>query len=318
MNESTTQAVRFHEAGGADVLQHETVPVPAPSAGEVRVRVAASAFNPADAGMRGGFLPIPVSLPHVPGYDVSGTVDALGPGVQELQVGDAVVGFLPMERDGGAAQFVVARADALVAAPTTLDLADAAAVPSVGLTAWQALFEAGRLAAGQRLLVNGAGGAVGGYAVQLAKRAGAQVVATASPRSTETVIAQGADQVVDHTRQSVLEAVEAPVDVLLNLAPVSEEDFVVMAALVRDGGVVVSTTPMVPTPSDVSRGVRGETIFVHPDRATLTELVGLVDSGALSVDVAAHVPLDRLADVHRRADAGEVRGKVVVVPPAAG
>ena len=97
------KAVRFHESGGPEVLRYEDVDQPTPGAGEVRVRVAASAFNAADNGMRGGFLPIPVVLPHVPGYDVSGTVDALGKGVDGLQVGDAVIGFLPMERDGGAA-----------------------------------------------------------------------------------------------------------------------------------------------------------------------------------------------------------------------
>ncbi|NAZ76829.1 alcohol dehydrogenase catalytic domain-containing protein, partial [Kineococcus sp. T13] len=113
------KAVRFHETGGPEVLQYEDVEVPTPGPGQVRVRVAASAFNAADDGMRAGFLPIPVVLPHVPGYDVSGTVDALGEGVEDLAVGDAVIAFLPMERDGGAAEHVIAPADALVAAPTT-------------------------------------------------------------------------------------------------------------------------------------------------------------------------------------------------------
>ena len=109
------RAVRYHEFGGPEVLQYEDVPVPTPSAGQARVRVAASAFNAADNGMRSGFLPIPVGLPHVPGYDISGTVDALGEGADEsgLHVGDAVIGFLPMEQDGGAAEYVVAPVDAL-------------------------------------------------------------------------------------------------------------------------------------------------------------------------------------------------------------
>ncbi len=202
------KAVRFHEVGGPEVLRVEDVPVPQPAAGEVRVRVAASAYNAADNGMRGGFLPIPVVLPHVPGYDVSGTVDALGDGVTGLTVGDAVVGFLPMERDGGAAEYVVAPAEALVPAPTSIPLVDAAALPSVALTAWQALVDDGHVTAGQRLLVVGAGGVVGKYAVRLAKRLGAHVVATASPRSGAAVRAAGADQVVDHTTTDLHDAVD--------------------------------------------------------------------------------------------------------------
>nr|WP_253259942.1 alcohol dehydrogenase catalytic domain-containing protein [Subtercola boreus] len=135
------KAVRFHEVGGPEVLKYEEIEQPTPAAGEVRIRVAASAFNAADNGMRAGFLPIPVVLPHVPGYDVSGTIDAVGEGVDGVAVGDDVIGFLPMERDGGAAEYVVAPADSFVKAPTSIPLADAAALPSVALTAWQALFD---------------------------------------------------------------------------------------------------------------------------------------------------------------------------------
>lgn len=311
------KAVRFHQTGGPEVLRYEDVDVPVPGPGQVRVRVAATAFNPADGGMRGGFLPIPITLPHVPGYDVSGTVDALGAGVDGLAVGQDVVGFLPMAADGAAAQYVVAPADALVAAPTRIPLPDAAGLPSVALTAWQALFEAGGLEAGQRLLVNGAGGPVGGYVVQLAKRAGAYVVATASPRSRDAVAAAGADEVVDHTTTSLLDAVTEPVDVLLNLAPITADGFAALVPRVRDGGVVVSTTPRVPTPDDPVRGVRAVTVYLHPDAHVLAELVALVDSGDLHVEIADRVPLDELAALHERADAGRVHGKVVVVPPAA-
>lgn len=311
------KAVRFHQTGGADVLRYEDVELPVPGAGEVRVRVAGSAFNPADGGMRGGFLPIPITLPHTPGYDVSGTVDAVGAGVTGLAAGTAVVGFLPMTADGAAAEYVVAPAEALVPAPTRIPLADAAGLPSVGLTAWQALFEAGGLQAGQRVLVNGAGGPVGGYAVQLARRAGAYVIATASPRSAEAVRAAGADEVVDHTATPVLDALTEPVDVLLNLAPITPEGFAALATRVRDGGVVVSTTPRVPTPEDPERGVRAATIYVHPDADVLGQLVALVDSGELHVAIARHVPLAELPALHEQADAGQVHGKVVVLPPAA-
>ncbi|OIH92974.1 MULTISPECIES: NADP-dependent oxidoreductase [unclassified Curtobacterium] len=307
------KAVRFHEVGGPEVLRQEDVDLPVPAAGQVRVRVAASAFNAADNGMRAGFLPIPVQLPHVPGYDVSGTVDALGDGVEDLAVGEAVVGFLPMERDGGAAEYVVAPATALVAAPTSIPLADAAALPSVALTAWQALFDDGRLQAGQRVLIVGAGGVVGKYAIQLAKRAGVHVVATASPRSAEAVRAAGADQVVDHTASDLLDAIDGQVDVLLNLAPIDPDEFAADVAAVRDGGAVVSTTAFMATPDDASRSVRAATVFVLPDRDRLAELVSLVDAGELTVEVTRRIPLAELPALHAEASVGRVVGKVVVL-----
>lgn len=307
------RAVRFHEVGGPEVLRVDEVDPPTPATGQVLVRVAASAYNAADNGMRGGFLPIPVVLPHVPGYDVSGTVEALGEGVTDLRVGDAVVGFLPMDRDGGAAEFVVAPAPSLVAAPTSIPLADAAALPSVALTAWQALFDEGRLTAGQRVLVVGAGGVVGKYAVRLAKRAGVEVVATASPRSAEAVWAAGADVVVDHTGQDLLTAVDGQVDVLLNLAPLEPERFTALVALVRDGGAVVSTTAFIATPGDEARGVRAATVFVQPNRDRLAELVRLVDAGELHVEVTRRIPLGELPALHAEGAAGRIAGKVVVL-----
>ena len=308
------KAVQFSEVGGPEVLRYDDVATPEPGAGQVRIRVAASAFNAADNGMRAGFLPIPVVLPHVPGYDVSGTVDALGAGVDGLAVADAVIGFLPMERDGGAAEYVVAPAEALVAAPTSIPLADSAALPSVALTAWQALADDGGLQPGQRVLVVGAGGVVGKYAVRLAARAGAHVIATASPRSADAVRAAGADQVVDHTTTDLLDAVDGQVDVLLNTAPIDPAQFTALVALVRDGGVVVSTTAWMPTPGDDARGVRAATVFVLPDRQRLTELVSLVDAGELTVEVTRRIPLAELPALHAEAAAGRIAGKVVVLP----
>lgn len=307
------KAVQFHEVGGPEVLTYGDVDRPTPGTGEVLVRVAASAYNAADNGMRAGFLPIPVVLPHVPGYDVSGTVESLGDGVTDLAVGDAVVGFLPMELDGGAAEYVVAPADALVPAPTSIPLADAAALPSVALTAWQALFDEGRLEAGQRVLIVGAGGVVGKYAIQLAKRAGVEVIATASPRSAEAVLAAGADQVVDHTETDVLQAVDGQVDVLLNLAPIEPEQFASYVAAVRDGGAVVSTTAFMATPGDESRGVRAATVFVLRNRERLAELVRLVDAGQLTVEVTRRIPLTELQALHAEGAAGRIAGKVVVL-----
>lgn len=311
------KAVRFHEFGGPDVLRLEDVDVPEPGAGEVRLRVAATTFNPVDGGIRGGWLqgPFPVELPHVPGIEVAGTVDALGPDVTGVAAGDAVVAFLPMVADGASAEQVVAPAEALAPAPTTIPLADAAAFPMVALTAWQALFDDAGLQAGQRVLVNGAGGAVGSYAVQLARGAGAHVIATASPRSLERVRAAGPDEVIDHTASAV--ALDAPVDVLLNLAPIAEEALAALVGQVADGGVVVNTVPTIATPADEARGVRAAGVFVRSDAEQLRRLVALVDAGELRVDVARRAALSELAEVHAAAERGELSGKVVVVPDAA-
>ncbi|WP_410672170.1 NADP-dependent oxidoreductase [Amycolatopsis sp. cmx-4-68] len=313
------KAVRFHEYGAPDVLRYEDVDLPVPGAGQVRVRVAATSFNSVDGNIRGGFMrgPIPTSLPHTPGIDVAGTVDALGEGVDGLETGAAVIGFLPMDGDGAAAEYVLAPAEVLTPAPQSIPLADAAALPVVGLTAWQALFEHGKLTAGQRVLINGAGGAVGGYAVQLAKGAGAHVIATASPRSAEAVETAGADEVVDHTATGVTAAVTEPVDVVLNLAPVDPAELAALVTLVRPGGVVVNTTVWMPAPSDEERGVRGIDLFVRSDVEQLSQLVALVDRDELRVEVAERVPLAELPALHARAADGAVHGKVVVVAPTA-
>ena len=313
------KAVRFHEYGDPGVLRYEDVERPHPGAGEVRVRVAATSFNSVDGNIRGGFMrgPIPVVLPHTPGLDVAGTVDALGEGVDGIAVGDDIIGFLPMDGAGAAAEYVLAPAEALARAPRSVPLADAAAVPVVGLTAYQALFDHGRLTAGQRVLVNGAGGAVGGYAVQLAKNAGAHVIATAAPRSSEAVTSAGADVVVDRTTTDVTAAVTEPVDLALNLAPVDPAELAALVTLVRPGGVVVNTTVWMPAPGDEERNVRGIDLYVRSDADQLAELVAMIDRGELRVAVAERVPLAELPALHARAAEGAVHGKVVVVPPAA-
>ncbi|MFF3984664.1 NADP-dependent oxidoreductase [Streptomyces sp. NPDC001797] len=313
------KAVRFHQYGDPDVLRYEDVEQPVPGAGQVRVRVAATSFNPVDANIRAGFMqgPIPVTLPHTPGIDVAGMVDALGEGVAGVQVGDQVIGFLPMAGPGAAAEYVLAPVEALTPAPKSVALSDAAALPLVGLTAWQALFEHAELTAGQRVLVNGAGGAVGGFAVQLAKQAGAFVIATAGPRSSRRVTAAGADEVIDHTTADVVATVSQPVDVVLNLAPVEPAQLDALLGLIRPGGVLVNTTVWMPAPTDEERGVRGIDLFVRSDAEQLSHLAELIDGGELRVEVARRVPLAELPALHADAAAGVLpSGKVVVTPGA--
>ncbi|MFI5930096.1 NADP-dependent oxidoreductase [Micromonospora sp. NPDC051543] len=313
------KAVRFHQYGGPEVLHYEDVEQPSPGPGQVRIRVAATSFNGVDGNIRAGFMqgPIPVELPHTPGIDVAGTVDALGENVDEVAVGDQVIGFLPMTGTGAAAEYVIAPAQILTGAPRNVPLADAAALPLVGLTAWQALFDHGNLTAGQRVLINGASGAVGGYAVQLAKEAGAQVLATAGPGGAERVKAAGAHQVIDHTSTDVTEAVTEPVDLVLNLAPVTPEQLAALVPLIRDGGALVNTTVWMPAPSDEKRGVRGIDLFVRSDADQLADLAARVSTGELRIQVAQRVALADLPALHAQAGAGELPGKTIVLPPTA-
>jgi NADPH:quinone reductase-like Zn-dependent oxidoreductase len=310
------KAVRFHEFGGPEVLRYEDVDRPRPAAGRVLIRVAATSFNPVDAAIRSGFLQqvFPVALPHTPGIDVVGTLAEIGEGVAGWSVGEAVVGFLPMTEDGASAEFVLAPAELLTGAPTSIPLVDAAALPSASLSAWQALFEQADLKAGQRVLVNGAGGGVGGYALQLAKQAGATVIATASPRSRDAVEALGADRIVDYTATAVTEAISEPVEVVLNLVNAPESDLAGLTDLVSDGGVLVSTTS--PVRDDPGRDVRSVRLFVRSDAGQLATIVERVDSGELRVDVSERFPLSEIARVHELGEAGKFRGKVILTPDA--
>jgi NADPH:quinone reductase-like Zn-dependent oxidoreductase len=149
--------------------------------------------------------------------------------------------------------------------------------------------------------------------VQLAKRAGAHVIATASPHSSERVRSAGADEVIDHTKNSVTDAVTEPVDVLLNLAPIAPEELGALGALVGHGGVVVNTVPTIPAPADEESGVRAVGVFVRSDAQQLSQLTALIDRGELRVDIAQRVPLAELPAVHTKSDTGDVSGKVVVM-----
>ena len=309
------KAVRYHSYGDSDVLVYEEADRPAAGAGQVVLKVAGAAFNPLDVAIRAGFVQqvFPVVFPHTPNFDVAGVVTEVGEGVRGWSTGDAVVAYLPVTAPGAAAEFVAAPADTLAAAPRAVELTDAAALPSAGLTAWQSLFEHARLQARQSILINGAGGAVGRYAVQLAKQAGAIVTATASAHSTARVHSYGADRVIDYTAAPLPGAVAGQqFDAVLNLVRTGQEETLRLAGLAADGGAFVSTT--FPDLDDAGRGVRVVSVFSRSDAAQLAELVRRVDAGDLRIDVAARRPLTELADVHDEAVAGTLPGKTVLIP----
>jgi NADPH:quinone reductase-like Zn-dependent oxidoreductase len=303
------KVARIHEYGGPEVIRYEDMPKPAAGAGEVLLRVAAAGFNPADVGDRSGrFRSVP--LPFTLGFDVAGTVEEVDDTVTSLGRGDRVIGRL--DRGGSSAEYAVARADVLARAPDSIPLTDAAAVPVAGLTAWQAIHEHAHLHDGQRVLVNGAGGGVGGFTVQLAKQVGAYVIATASARSADAVRAQGADEIVDYTRTSLAAAVHDPVDAVLNLVALDRDVGAVLADLVRPDGVIVSITGKVEIPAGVR--IRSSQLIARNDPEILTRLVELIDAGELTIDISERLPLSKLADVHRRSETGEIRGKIVLIP----
>lgn len=310
------KAVRFHEYGTSDVLRYEDAPRPVPGPGQVLVKVAATAFNPVDAGIRGGYLAqvYRIGFPHIPGVDVAGTITEVGADVRHWKVGDAVVAFLPLDADGAAAEYALAPAESLWFAPTSVPLTDSAALPEAALTAWQALFEIAELTAGQSVLINGASGAVGGYAVQLAKQAGAVVTATAKERDAQRLLELGADRIVDYIdySRSPIEISGAAFDVVLNLVNTTEAQTEALLGVIADGGVHVGT--MVFGPENPPRQIRSTRVFVRSDAAQLGELVRRVDDGRLRIEVADRRPLAQAAAVHDDSDGGRLHGKTILIP----
>jgi NADPH:quinone reductase-like Zn-dependent oxidoreductase len=309
------KALFYRQYGGSEVLEYDDAPRPVPGPRQVLVKVAATSFNPVDAGIRGGYLSevYAITFPHIPGVDVAGTIAELGDDVQGWNVGDAVVAFLPLDADGAAAEYALAPAESLAAAPKSVEVADAAALPAPGLTAWQSLFEIAGLTAGQTILINGASGAVGGYAVQLAKQAGAVVTATAKERDADRLREYGADRIVDYIdyTQSPITVDGQPFDVVLNLISTSPEQTDALVSAVADGGFHVGTTS---GPENPGREVRTQRVFVRSDAAQLAGLVSRVDAGQLHIDVADRRPLADAAAVHDDSDAGRLHGKTILVP----
>ena len=292
------RAARIHEYGGPDVIRVEDIPPPVPGPGEVLIRVAATSLNPTEAALRSGRLAelLPITLPLTLGWDVAGTVD-----------GEPVIGMLPI---GAAAEFAVAPAASLVPAPATVELSDAAALPLAGMTAWQAVTAHAKITPGERVLVNGAGGGIGGFAVQLAKHAGAYVLATASPRSTATVRGLGADEVLDYTAGPLRPG--APVDAVLNCAAIGPAAAAALVPLVRPGGRIV--TVATPVEATADSGVAAWHMVTRNDPADLATLVRLTDAGVLRSVITGRRTLADLPELHRLAESGGTHGKIVVTP----
>jgi NADPH:quinone reductase-like Zn-dependent oxidoreductase len=308
------KAIRYHEYGSTDVLRHEEVERPVPGAGQVLVKVAATSFNPVDDHIRLGVLAemIPTALPITPGLDIAGTVAQLGNGVNGLQVGDPIIAMFPLDEHGGAAEYAVIAADLVTAAPRSITLTDAASLPLTGLAARQAAVELAGIRAGQTVLVNGAGGAVGSLVVQLAVEAGAKVTAVDGGQHADRLNGYGAQKVVDPLDLDAGPvAVGGPFDVVVNHVRLAPEDLAKLTPYVADGGIVVSSAG--PVPADEARSVRTAGVWVGPDASGLADLVSRVDNGLLKLHIADRRTLAELPAVHQDASNGKLLGKTVIV-----
>lgn len=295
------RAAVVNKFGGPEAVEVVETAVPEPAAGQVRIKVAAATLNQVDEGVRGGFFGGEGERIGL-GWDVAGTVDAIGDG-SAWSVGDEVVALTPgMVRPLGAhAEYVVVAADATAKAPATVDAVHAATLPLNALAAVQAL-DLLELTEGQSLLVTGAAGAVGGYAVQLATHRGVLVTGLAREGDEELVRSLGAA----HFASGSVE--DGSFDAVLDAANLGGKAF----AWVRDGGAYVGVRPG-GQPASV-RGVRSAAVEVSADGAQLGELVALVDAGVLTLRVAETFPLAEAAKAHARLAEGGVRGRLVLVP----
>jgi NADPH:quinone reductase-like Zn-dependent oxidoreductase len=304
------KAIRTHEAAGISGLVFEEAPDPTPTIGDVVVEVAA-------AGITHNELDWPLRTDRnghprdsiIPGQEVSGVVTALGMGTAGIAVGDEVFGLTDPYRDAAAAEYVAVEARNLAPKPQTVDHVHAAAVPRAGLTAWQALFDHGRLAKGQTVVIHGAGGAVGSTAVQLARWAGAEVIGTGRSHSRSLVLELGADRFIalDEDR---LEDAAGQADVVFDL--IGGEVTARSAALLKPGGALVSVVSWA-FPAD--RDDISKVFFIQEsDRGQLAELARLVDEGDLHPQVGGVYPLAHAVEAYSAKAAGGIPGRIVLQP----
>ncbi|SJM51453.1 Bifunctional protein: zinc-containing alcohol dehydrogenase; quinone oxidoreductase (NADPH:quinone reductase); Similar to arginate lyase [Actinomycetales bacterium JB111] len=308
----TMRAALQTTVGDPDVLQVVDVPRPEPRPNEILVRVHAASLNPTDWKHRanGGFLGEP---PFVLGWDLSGVVEAVGVGVARFRPGDEVIGMLSYPFGHGShAEYVAAPARDFARKPASLDHVQAAALPLVSLTAWQALVENADVQPGQRVLVHAAAGGVGHVAVQIAKALGAYVIGTASGPKHDFLRELGVDEAIDYREVDFSEEVR-DVDVVLDT--IGRDTSTRSLRTLRSGGIVVSILP-IGRPDFYEEadalGVRAVRMLVDSSRADLASITRLVDDGRLRPTIAETFPLEQIADAHRLGETGRTTGKIVV------
>lgn len=304
------QAVRVHQFGGIDSLVFEEVPRPDPGEGEVLLRVKAAGVGPWDAWVRAGRSVLPQPLPLTPGSDVSGLVERVGRGVSQFKEGDAVFGATNTQFTGGYAEYALASATILARKPQRLGFIEAASVPVVACTAWEMTFDHGKVDGTKRVLVHGAAGNVGAYAVQLASRVAGDVVATAFPDDIEYVQRLGADRVIDvHTAR--FDDVLTGLDVVLDTIGGDTQDR--SFSVLKPGGILVSAVAAPDQEKAARHRVSGLFFLVGVSSRRLEKIAALFDAGELATSVGDVLPLAEARTAHEMlAGKPHKRGKIVL------
>jgi len=305
-------AVRIDRHGSSEVLELWRGPVPACAPGELLVRVAGAGVNPVDCKTRAGKGVAALNpLPAILGWDLSGTVVAAGEGSDRRRVGSRVYGLVRFPQPAGCyAEYVAAPQGELALAPRTLDLADAGALPLVGLTALQALAEHGRVGRGDKVLVHAGAGGVGHVAVQIAKVLGAEVAATASAGNLEYLRELGADAAIDYRARPFEQGLGG---FALVIDAVGGEVGRRSLPLLAPGGLLVALADDPDQALAAELGVAARRIRVHPDAAGLDRLARWVDAGRLELSIAARLPLERAGEAHELVESRRLRGKAVLL-----
>lgn len=307
MSTQTMQAIQVHEYGDVDQLKLEVVTRPAPQADEVLVRVHAAGVNPIDWKVRQGLRKqlVAMQFPYIPGMEIAGVVEEVGPEVTALQVGQAVYG---RSTTGAYAEYAVAAERMLALKPQSLGFDEAASIPVGATTAWQGLFESGKLEAGQRVLIQGAAGGVGLFAVQLASRRGAHVIATASGANVDFVRSLGAETVIDYTTTSLTDVVH-DVDCVLDTVGSTIETSV---QVLKPGGILVALSGPPSIEQAKERGVQVVANRTQIGSEILENLARLIDEGQLRTEMKGIFPLSQASQAHELSQQGHGRGRIVL------
>ena len=307
---NTMKAVRVHHFGGIKAMVYEEVPLPVPGNEQVLVSVKAAGVGPWDAWVRSGQSALPQPLPLTLGSDLSGIIQAVGPGVSKFQIGDEVFGVTNAQFTGAYAEFAIAQMGMIALKPPQISHIEAAALPVVASTAWQMVFDHGQVDHTKRVLIHGAAGNVGAYAVQLAKRAGAEVTATAFTHSLDFVRTLGADHVIDvNTTRFEKEAMD--VDVVIDTigGDTLDRSFAVLKA----GGVLVSAVESPDQDKARRYGVRALFFLVSVTTLGLTQISDLAMSSQLHINLGEVLPLSQAPLAHGMlAGAPHKPGKIVL------
>jgi NADPH:quinone reductase-like Zn-dependent oxidoreductase len=305
----TMKAIVIHEYGGPEVLKYEDIPRPEPKDDQLLIRVIAAGVNPVDGMIRSGMFKGNRAFPIILGGDAAGVVEKVGSKVTKFKAGDPVFAYVSLDNSGGYAQYALVTEREAAPKPKSLTYVEAAAVPIVAITAWQALFDTAKLSAGQTVLIHGGSGGVGSFAIQIAKARGAKAIATASTANQDFLKQLGADVAIDYTKQK-FEDVAKDVDVVLD--SIGGDTLTRSYNVVKKGGIIVSLVAR-PKESELEKhGIRGAALNAEPNSEELAEIGKLIDDKKIKVVVSQTFPLSEAMKAQEQVATGHTRGKIVL------